>query len=100
LEQTQAQNSWTALNRAVLKGRADSVRLLLDAGADKNASGNVRASARPLRLWLGFCLSLHCFGVVMAFVCKRNRHLKFSLRKSVEIISYFVPRFGVLRRTM
>ena len=40
-----AQDGWTALIRAGYNGHADCVRLLLDAGADKNAKANVRASA-------------------------------------------------------
>ncbi len=35
---------WTALIHAVWKGRADCARLLLDAGADKNAMDKVRVS--------------------------------------------------------
>ena len=44
-EHTRAQIESTALIRAAEEGHADCVRLLLDAGADKNAKDNVRASA-------------------------------------------------------
>ncbi len=40
-----AQWGWTALIVAAEKGRADCARLLLDAGADKEAKDKVRASA-------------------------------------------------------
>ena len=40
-----SQGGSTALICAAIKGRADCVRLLLDAGADKNAKDLVRASA-------------------------------------------------------
>ncbi len=40
-----AQNGWTALILTGWNGLADCARLLLDAGADKNAKGEVRASA-------------------------------------------------------
>ena len=40
-----AQNGSTALIWAAEKGHSDCARLLLDAGADKNAKCNVRASA-------------------------------------------------------
>ena len=46
---SRAQNRFTALIYASDRGHADCVRLLLDAGADKNAKGPVRAS-RSLRL--------------------------------------------------
>ncbi len=45
LAHTGAQGGWTALMRAARLGHADCARLLLDAGADKNAKGEVRASA-------------------------------------------------------
>ena len=38
------QLGWTALMHAASKGRADCVRLLIDAGADKEAKDNVRVS--------------------------------------------------------
>jgi hypothetical protein len=40
-----AQNGWTALIMAAQWRRADSARVLLDAGADKNAVDKVRASS-------------------------------------------------------
>ncbi len=40
-----AQDGVTALICAAAHGRADFARLLLDAGANKNAKDNVRASA-------------------------------------------------------
>ncbi len=40
-----AQYGRTALIYAAMEGHADCARLLLDAGADKNAANNVRASA-------------------------------------------------------
>jgi hypothetical protein len=40
-----AQDGWTALMCAARFGHADCARLLLDAGADKNAKSNVRARA-------------------------------------------------------
>ena len=40
-----AQYGWTALIRAAESGHVDCTRLLLDAGADKDAKNNVRASA-------------------------------------------------------
>ncbi len=40
-----AQNGYTALICAAMNGHVDCARLLLDAGADKNAKNNVRASA-------------------------------------------------------
>ena len=40
-----AQDGFTALTWAVAKGHAECVRLLLDAGADKNARSKVRAGA-------------------------------------------------------
>jgi hypothetical protein len=40
-----AQYGSTALMNAASGGHADCARLLLDAGADKNATDNVRASA-------------------------------------------------------
>jgi hypothetical protein len=42
---SRAQNGWTALICAATNGHADCVRLLLDAGADKEAKDSVRASA-------------------------------------------------------
>jgi hypothetical protein len=41
---TRAQNGFTALLSTVLKDHADCVRLLVDAGADMNATTNVRDS--------------------------------------------------------
>ena len=46
-----AQSGYTALIYAAHYGRADCARLLLDAGADKNAKANVRARAG--RVWRG-----------------------------------------------
>jgi hypothetical protein len=43
IERRRAQSGWTALIWAAEKGHADCARLLLDAGADKNAKTNVRA---------------------------------------------------------
>ena len=40
-----AQGGWTALISAAVTGYADCARLLLDAGADKNATDQVRARA-------------------------------------------------------
>jgi ankyrin repeat protein len=37
-----SQNGWTALIRAAERGRTDCVRLLIDAGADKDVRNNVR----------------------------------------------------------
>ncbi len=39
-----AQTGYTALIYAAIEGRAECVRLLLDAGADKEAADEVRAS--------------------------------------------------------
>ncbi len=44
LTHTLSQGGWTALMRAAIEGHADCVRLLLDAGADKDARHNVRMS--------------------------------------------------------
>ena len=48
------QAGWTALLWAAENGRMDCARLLLDAGADKNAKSNVRASAVCMRALLFF----------------------------------------------
>ena len=40
-----AQSGWTALTWAAMHGKTDCARLLLDAGADTNATDEVRASA-------------------------------------------------------
>jgi hypothetical protein len=45
------QNELEALIRAAGRGHADCVRLLLDAGADKNASGDVRGSVRHVTVF-------------------------------------------------
>ena len=54
LWQTCAQVESTALICAAVSGRTDCARLLLDAGADKNAKSNVRASAVCMRALLFF----------------------------------------------
>ena len=46
-----AQDGSTALMCAGYSGQADCARLLLDAGADKNAKANVRASAGGGGAW-------------------------------------------------
>ena len=46
-----AQIGWTALMLAAGNGRVDCARLLLDAGADKGARNNVRASR--FYAWVG-----------------------------------------------
>jgi hypothetical protein len=44
-----AQGGWTALIRAARFGHTDCVRLLLDAGADKEAKDHVRICVRLVR---------------------------------------------------
>ena len=62
-----AQNGWTALIWTALNGKADCARLLLDAGADTNATNEARASAGVLhafcKIWI-----FHFF-----FVAKSSR---------------------------
>ena len=41
-DESETQDGWTALICAADQGRADCVRLLIDAGADKEAADNVR----------------------------------------------------------
>ena len=52
---TRAQGRWTALIYAAAEGHADCVRLLLDAGADKDAKDQVRASGRVVWRWACCC---------------------------------------------
>jgi hypothetical protein len=57
-------NSWqegtTPLSFAAINGHADCVRLLLDAGADKNAADGVRCRFAPrLRNLIGLALAQH-----------------------------------------
>ena len=49
------QDGYTPLIYAACGGHADCARLLLDAGADKNAKDRVRASARCWRVGVGTC---------------------------------------------
>ena len=48
------QYGFTALMCAAEYGRAECVRLLIDAGADKDAKGDVRGSVASLLLFLVF----------------------------------------------
>jgi hypothetical protein len=52
--ESNSQSGWTALINAGYMGRADCVRLLIDAGADKDARNNVRRRCL-------ICLSLFLF---------------------------------------
>ncbi len=49
--ESDSQTGWTALMRAAARGHADCARLLIDAGADKDARNNVR---------VGRCLAPSC----------------------------------------
>jgi hypothetical protein len=61
------QGGWTALIRAAVNGQADCARLLIDAGADKEAKTNVRrASVLISLLFLHFNFSQQLF-VLFAF---------------------------------
>ena len=69
---THTQFGQTALIWAAEKGRADCVRLLIDAGADTNATAKVRASrfGRVCGLWRVQCrfLCQICGSVQFAFL--------------------------------
>ncbi len=54
-----AQNVMTALSFAAMKGRADCLRLLIGAGADKNAKSRVSFSIFRSMLVLAFVLNWH-----------------------------------------
>ncbi len=64
-----AQDGYTALIWAAHNGRADCVRLLLDAGAEKNATNNVRATA-----------GVACIGAVVEMDWCAKGHLHFCFR--------------------
>ena len=53
-----SQRGWTALIYATQSGRVDCVRLLLGAGADKDAKDEVRVSCESLLLRVFFALSI------------------------------------------
>ena len=77
LAHNRAQNESTALILAAEKGRVDCVRLLLEAGADKNAQDRVRASR------VG-CFACGGSGRVIAFARKNVIYI-FFLFSVVEI---------------
>ncbi len=65
-----AQDGWTALIFAAAQGHADCARLLLDAGADKEAkTTNVRASASVV---YGVCGYVACGALVEMDWCVRK----------------------------
>ena len=57
---TCVQYGWTALLHSACRGRVDCARLLLDAGADKEATNNVRRLGPPL------CVGRWCLSVVLS----------------------------------
>ncbi len=85
-----AQDGYTALIWAARNGHADCARLLLHAGADKNAKNNVRARAR----WVG---PVGCCGMtVLGDWCARRRSICISVLRFQVLILTFV-RFGFCR---
>jgi hypothetical protein len=78
----------TALTLAAMNGKADCVRLLIDAGADKEAKNGVRANAARRVCGLGICFSFSflVFGFGGNFFCKiaqfANRNSSFYMLMS------------------
>ena len=66
-----AQDGLTALMRAAANGHAECMRLLLDAGTDKEAKNNVRFSValseRPARLSLSILFPCRILNVCRSF---------------------------------
>ena len=62
------QDGWTSLISAANCGHAPVVKVLLDAGADKNAKNKVRGS-RGAGLTNGVCFSVDC---IKAADCQRS----------------------------
>jgi ankyrin repeat protein len=54
------QNGWTALINAAYSGHVDCARLLIDAGADKDAKCNVRFARCFAEVGSDLVFSLHC----------------------------------------
>ncbi len=82
-----SQRGSTALICAALNGRADCVRLLIDAGADKDAKDHVRVGRcfveAPSRLFLFFFSSLF----IVRHSCPSASRLSHCLNDSPTILS-------------
>jgi ankyrin repeat protein len=77
-----SQDGWTALMLAASRDRVDCVRLLLDAGADKEAKNDVRASAV---VWEGALLLM----VVMFWLCLEHAIPSLFLFLIFEVLIIF-----------
>ena len=101
VNQTHAQGENTALMCAIEKGRSDCVRLLLDAGADKEAKDKVRASAhRVCGLMMGIDEAAFLLTVLLSLcfqhICVK---LKVCLRVS-RMFWYFHVSTHIANRCM
>lgn len=85
-----AQYGRTSLVFAAEKGHADCVRLLLDAGADKNAKDRVRRVGMPYMCFLRFGATRNCF---FARIFSRHYDILFIMR-SIAVLLQHVPDGG------
>ena len=82
------QFGWTVLMRAAANGQVDCARMLLDAGANKDATSNVRR--RSLRLLLFECFSFFHAVIVFADSCHWYFCCFGFLRECLDAYDYFL----------